>query len=485
MNLGWLIDKGVRDIKQARMILRAFSASGFQAYIVGGAVRDLLLGITPTDVDICTSAKPEEIMAVAARHGWNTEAVGAAFGSIMVIVNGQPYDVTTFRREEYGLDSHRPSKVEWGVRLEDDLSRRDFTINTLCIDGNGDIIDLFGGLQDLRHSIIRAVGDPCVRFAEDALRMFRAARFAAQLGFALDRSIYPAVAAHLQRVRGLSVERVRNEIERTLLAKYAGRGLTFMLTSGLLNQECRQRQAQRDSYTPILPELCHLYRLPQNSRYHHLDGWRHTVSAVEHIPANLTLRWAALLHDIGKGCPGIRGCNEAGQPTDYGHDKAGAAMAGVILKRLKVDREVAGRVVWLVANHMHGPQENLKSVVKWLRKRAKEFYSPEQLAQAIRQLFELYRADGLATRHKLNRRFTEMEQAVTDCLAALPFYPVQLAISGGDIASSLGAGPQVGELQKKFLERIQAGHLENTKEALLAALAIYCNRRQKIASRLE
>ncbi|MEG6585249.1 CCA tRNA nucleotidyltransferase [Dendrosporobacter sp. 1207_IL3150] len=457
-------------IKHARLILQSFINSGYKAYVVGGAVRDLMLGITHSDIDICTNAQPKEILGIAAKQGWKTELVGAAFGSVMVIVDGKPYDVTTFRREEYGEDSHRPTKVEFGALLEEDLARRDFTINTLCLDVYGDLIDLFGGLNDLRMGIIKSVGDPHLRFAEDALRMFRAARFSAQLGFAMDKAIFPAMVANLYRVRGLSVERVRNEIEKTLLTKYAGRGLNLMLTSGLLNQECRSREANSDIYVPIMPELSHLYELPQNSRYHHLDTWRHVINAVETIPQKLTLRWAALLHDIAKGCAGIRGTNEYGEPTDHGHDKAGALMASVMLKRLKVDRIVAERVTWLIANHMHGPQPEIKSVVKWLRRRSKEFSQFEQFKEAVEELFQLYRADGLATRHKLNCRFNDLEELVFSVLSALPFFPAQLAIKGGDIAAKIGAGPQVGKIQKNFLERIQCGQLENTIDALENAL---------------
>jgi putative nucleotidyltransferase with HDIG domain len=463
-------------LKHARTIILALADQGYEAYIVGGAVRDSLLGLPHTDIDICTSARPEEIIRVAGEQGWKTELVGAAFGSVMVIVAGRPYDVTTFRREEYGEDSHRPSKIEFGAHLNEDLARRDFTINTLCLDSQGDLIDLYGGLRDLRLGAIRAVGDPQIRFAEDALRMFRAARFSAQLGFSLDKAIFPAIVANLYRVQGLSVERVRNEIEKTLLSRFAGQGLTILLTSGLLNQECRQRESKTELHVPILPELSHLYELRQNPQYHHLDVWRHTLNAVENSPPKLTLRWAALLHDIAKGCPGIRDFNDSGQPTDHGHDQAGAAMAAVILERLKVDKAVAQRVSWLIANHMHGPQPEMKSIVKWLRKRAKEFNQYDQLAEAVRQLFQLYRADGLATRHKLHSRFYEMEKQVDSVLTVLPFYAGQLALSGGEIARQLGAGPQVGKLQKIFLERIQLGQLENTKEALQAALVNYCRR---------
>lgn len=464
---------------QARRIVQALTEAGFQAYMVGGAVRDLLLGSTHTDIDICTSALPQDIISIAQKNGWKTEEVGAAFGSIMVIVEGRPYDVTTFRREEYGQDSHKPSKVEFGVSLESDLARRDFTINTLCLDGKGDILDIYGGLQDLRLGIIRAVGDPNVRFAEDGLRMFRAARFAAQFGFTLDKAVMPAITDNLSRVRGLSVERVRNELEKTLLSRYASRGLQILQSTGLLAEECRSKKNGQYEHVAILPELQHLVGLRQNPQYHHLDAWRHVLCTVDIIPSTLVLRWAALLHDIGKGLAKVRNYRADGQPTDHGHDKVGAELAAQILTRLKADSQVTERVGWLIRNHMHGPQPNYMAVVKWLRRRAKEFRSPEQFQQAIRQLFELYRADGMATRHHLHDGFCEMERFVEAALLSLPFYPEQLAIGGREFASYIGAGPQVRKMQNHFLERIQTGELVNTKNILQDALQSYYKRHKR------
>lgn len=466
---------------QARQIVQALTEGGFQAYMVGGAVRDLLLGSTHTDIDICTSALPQDIINIVQRQGWKTEEVGAAFGSIMVIVEGRPYDVTTFRREEYGQDSHKPSKVEFGVSLESDLARRDFTINTLCLDSKGDIIDIFGGLKDLRLGIIRAVGHPDVRFAEDGLRMFRAARFAAQFGFTLDKEIMPAISANLSRVRGLSVERVRNELEKTLLSRYASRGLHILQSTGLLAEECRAKRNGYYEQVAIIPELKHLVGLRQNPQYHHLDAWRHVLCAVDAIPNTVILRWAALLHDIGKGLEGVRSHRPDGQPTDHGHDKVGAELAANILTRLKTDSQVVERVCWLIRNHMHGPQPDTAAVVKWLRRRSKEFRSAEQFKQAIGQLFQLYRADGMATRHKLHAGFCEMERLVETALESLPFYPQQLAIGGREVANYIGSGPQVRKLQTHFLERIQIGELVNNKSILQAALQSYYKRKKHAA----
>lgn len=471
-------------IKQAQEILRVFAASGYEAYIVGGAVRDMMLGMSPLDADICTNAIPDEIIAVAQQQGWRTSQVGAAFGSVIVVVAGIGYDVTTFRREEYGVDSHKPEKVEFGADLREDLARRDFTINTLCLDVQGDLLDLFGGLEDLRMGIVCAVGDANVRFSEDGLRMFRAARFVAQLGFVLHKDILPAIIANTHRVRGLSVERVLSELERTLVARYASRGLNILLTTGLLSEVCRDRENTVETQVAILPELAHLYNLPQNPRHHRLDGWRHVLSAVDFAPPTLTLRWAALLHDVAKGLPGVRGRNVNDELTDYQHDIVGTQIAERVLGRLKVDKTVARQVVWLVRNHMRAPLPEHKSVIKWLRKHAEFFRSKAELLAAIEQLFALYAADGKATRNVPNDDSEQLANFMRPLLDTLPFYPADLLISGGEIAAVLGAGKQVGQFQRALLQRIQSGLLENTRAALLAALHNKV-RRQKLSEKLQ
>lgn len=465
-------------MKQARRILEVLTQAGWQAYMVGGAVRDLLLGINHIDVDICTDAQPEEIRALMAAQGWKTSEVGAQFGSVLVVVDGIPYDVTTFRREEYGADSHRPERVEWGASLLEDLSRRDFTINTLCLDVRGDLHDPFGGLDDLRLGRIRAVGDANVRFAEDGLRMFRAARFMAQFGFSLDKEIFPAIVANRERVRGLSVERVRNELEKTLLAKYAGKGLHVLRVTGLLGETCRARNEGAEEAVPILPEVLHLYQLPQNPRHHRLNVWRHVLETVEGIEPQLVLRWAALLHDVAKGLPGVRSVNGQGEWTDHRHDMVGTQLAEAALHRLRVDPVVARRVVWLVRNHMHSPALTGKSITRWLRKRAVCFRTPQELEEAVGQLFALYWADARATRTLPNGSLENLLQEMQPVMREIPFFISQLAVSGGEIAAVLGAGPQVRAFQQDLLRRIQSGELRNEAASLRQALEARARRQR-------
>lgn len=459
-------------METARIIMAALAADGQEAYIVGGAVRDLLRGVQPNDIDIATNATPDRITAVAEANGWKAIPVGAAFGVITVVANNQSYEVATFRSERYGIDSHRPEAVTLGVALAEDLARRDFTINAMAMAADGKIIDLFGGQQDLKAKLIRTVGKPEERFAEDGLRMFRAARFAARMGFDLETITFAAIPSSLERIKGLSVERVRTEIEKTLLSPFAARGLDIMLKSGLLAGDCLGKEQGRTYHVPILPELCHLDGLSQNPRYHLYDAWRHTLAVIELVPCNLTLRWAALLHDVAKGWPEIRTTNREGQPSDPGHDKAGAQAAAVILHRLRVDRQVAEQVEWLIRHHLMFPVVEEKVVLKWLKRLSKEFKGPEAFKDSLERLFSLHQADREGGHTQPDIVGLQAVRGISDkILAEVPFFPSQLVLAGGEIANKLGGGPEVGRFQQNLLTRIQAGQLANTKESLKVALA--------------
>ncbi|MCM0759131.1 MULTISPECIES: CCA tRNA nucleotidyltransferase [Sporomusa] len=470
-------------METARNIMAALAAAGHEAYIVGGAVRDLLRGVPPVDIDIATSAVPERIAGIAEKQGWKAVMVGAAFGVVAVVAAGHSYEIATFRSERYGADSHRPESVELGVGLAQDLARRDFTINAMALAADGSVIDLFGGREDLAAGIIRAVGAPRERFAEDGLRMFRAARFAARFNFTLEAATFQAITDNLERVSGLSVERVRNELEKILLADFAAQGLDILLKAGLLAVCCQVRNQQQVQAVPILPELCHLDGLPQNPRYHLYDAWRHTLDVVGLAPCDPVLRWAALLHDIAKGWPGVRTVNGEGQPSDPGHDKVGAEAAAIILRRLRVERHTTERVVWLIRHHLIFPAVAEKAVLKWLKRMIGGFKSQDQFETALWQLFALHEADRLGghTQPDCNGLYAVKEITRT-ILSEIPFFPEQLALSARDIAAKLGSGPEVGRFQQNLLLRIQAGQLLNEPVALTAALNA---RRQRLAKKQE
>lgn len=453
-------------------VMRVLVERGFKAFIVGGAVRDMLLGRDPGDYDLVTTALPETVRDVAASQGWPALETGKTFGVLTVLVHGRPLEVATTRTEWYGRDSHRPAGVCFFADIKTDLSRRDFTINAMAMGLDGRIIDPYGGQKDLDAGLIRTVGSAAERFKEDALRPFRAVRFAAQLGFALDTRLWEAIPGSLHRINGLAVERVRDELDKILLAPQARRGLKLLVNSGLSDAFCRSRTDGLEKKIPILPELKRLRGLPQNPLFHRLDVWEHTLSAVEAAPFVPVLRWAALLHDVAKGLPGVRGRNKYGGLADRGHDRVGAQMAAGILSRLRLPVSQRKRVVWLVKNHMVALPAERKVLVRWLRRRSRSFASQAELKEAVHQLFALRRADlaaGIIA--PAWPKVREVEQELARIFLELPFYVAELKISGGDVARELGSGPQVGKFLTDVLDRVIAGHFPNCREDLQHALA--------------
>lgn len=331
-------------------ILTLLTEQGFAAYVVGGAVRDLLLGKTPGDFDVATSARPESVISILEPAGFTVIGeLGQNFGVVVVYQDGHTVEIATFRGETYGVDAHKPEQVWYCDDLESDLSRRDFTINAMALDRFGKVYDYHGGRQDLQQKILRTVGDAPARYREDALRMYRACRFVGQLGFdyvqmqgagpAFGQPYTPyylpqSCSFPVSRSAGLSLERVRTELDKLLLGKWAGKGLMLLLATGLAAGRCRVREQGAYREIDVLPELEHLAGLPQNQRFHCYDVWEHTLAAVDNSPRQLAIRWALLLHDVAKGLPGIRKLNKEGQPSDHGHEAESAVMAEAILSRI-------------------------------------------------------------------------------------------------------------------------------------------------------
>jgi len=454
-----------------KRIMQEIVVAGYSVFVVGGAVRDLMLGREPKDYDLTTDALPEEIVAVANRAGWKVvERLGQNFGVVAVVAYGEVVEIATFRGESYGVDSHRPEKVWKAETLEEDLSRRDFTCNAMALDLDGNVYDLFGGEEDIKAGLLRTVGVPDKRFAEDALRMFRACRFAAELGFAIDPAILQAIPGQVAKVGGLSLERVREEMRRILVAAWPSRGLEPLVMSGLASAQCRVKSARGVEVVPILPELVHLVDMPQNPRFHVYDVWRHTLKTVERVPQDLTLRWAALLHDVAKGLPGIRGIGEGGRLTDYGHDKAGAEMAEKILQRFGFSNEFRSRVVWLIARHMRVTiTGDDRPVWRWLRGEARSgsFRKSCQLQEAFMQLGQLCIADMAATGTAQNLEIPRLFMLrIMEMTELMPVSTGDLHYRAEVIRDMLGDVRWIGPFLKNALGRVQDGMLENNEASL-------------------
>jgi poly(A) polymerase len=315
-----------------------FKQRGQQIYLVGGSVRDQILGRPTHDLDFATDAPPERTRAILElTHPSALYSIGEKFGTIAATFGDMNVEITTFRGETYQPGSRKP-EVRYGLKLEEDLARRDFTINALARNLVSDgIVDRFGGMDDLRAGLIRAVGVPGERFAEDPLRLLRAVRFAAQLGFSIERSTADAITVGATGLRGVSRERILEELNRLLLAPYASRGLRLAADLGLL--------------AVILPEVLDLRRTSQGTRSK--DVFEHTLRVIDRTRPDPVLRWAALLHDIGKPRTFVQTDHEIHFPA---HEIVGERLSAEILARLRADAALAKRVSRLAGLHMRANQ---------------------------------------------------------------------------------------------------------------------------------
>jgi poly(A) polymerase len=326
-----------RQRDHAAEIVRRLREAGHEAFWVGGCVRDFLRGVVPEDFDIVTSARPEEVRGIFPR----TVPVGERFGICLVVEGGAPYEVATFRMEADYDDGRRPSRVAFAT-AEEDVRRRDFTINGLLMDPvTGRIIDRVEGLRDIERRLIRTIGDPEERFAEDHLRMLRAVRFAAALSFEIEPMTFAAIRRRAAAIRRISAERIRDELSRLMTSGAVRRGLELLSESGLLGE--------------ILPEVQALQGVAQPPVFHpEGDVWEHTLRMVALLSrpngkADLRLAWAVLLHDAGKA---VTRSEDATGIHFYGHVQRGEEIAAAILRRLRFSREEMGTILALVRGHM-------------------------------------------------------------------------------------------------------------------------------------
>jgi len=354
---------------RAIFIVQRLRQEGYEAYLAGGCVRDMLLGKTPQDYDITTNARPDEIQNIFLE----TIPVGVQFGVILVLIEGQPFEVASFRYDGPYLDGRHPSQVRYGS-LEEDIRRRDFTINGMIYDPLADrVIDLVEGKRDLERRCVRAIGDARERFAEDRLRMIRAVRFAANLRFDIDGPTFAAIEQLAASVTQISWERIGDEVTRILTEGGAQRGFELLDQCGLL--------------AVLLPEVSAMKGTPQSPDYHpEGDVFTHTLLLLSQLDSpSETLAYGCLLHDIAKPVC-VR--QEANRITFYGHTEQGAAMAEEILKRLKRGRAVWERVAYLTRNHLRhvqAPQMRLSTLKRFLRE------------DGIDELLELARIDALSS----------------------------------------------------------------------------------------
>ena len=418
--------------------------AGFEAFAVGGCVRDSLLDRTPDDWDITTSALPHEVKALFRR----TIDTGIEHGTVTVMMEKEGYEVTTYRLDGEYEDSRHPKEVSFTSNLSEDLKRRDFTINAMAYNDRTGIVDLFGGMEDLKAGLIRAVGNPHERFSEDALRMMRAVRFSAQLGYEIERETKEAIGELAATIQNISAERIQVELVKLVTSPHPD----------------RMRDLYQTHLTKyILPEFDRIMKTPQNHPHHCYSVGEHTIHAMEQINPDKILRLAALLHDIGK--PLVRSVDEAGIDHFHGHAERSKELAHDILRRLKFDNDTIRTVSSLVLYHDRRIEPRKKTVRRAVNLIGEDLFP---------LLLAVQRADILAQSDYMRKEKLEnlsaAEELYQEIAANHECVSLKtLAVTGSDlIALGMKPGKQIGETLHQLLELVLEDETLNTKETLLA-----------------
>ena len=429
-------------LQKAQNVLQRLETAGHEAYLVGGCVRDLLRGVTPHDCDITTSARPEAVLALFEGFAIPT---GLQHGTVTVREGGENFEVTTFRADGVYTDHRRPDSVQFSDSLEEDLRRRDFTVNAMAMDRRGNVYDFHGGADDLQRGILRCVGEPQRRFDEDALRIMRALRFAATLTFAIEEKTAAAMECCAPLLRHIAAERLHEEMTKLLLGDGAA--------------EILLRYPR--IFGVFLPEILPCVGFDQRNYHHLYDVWEHTARSVGNAPGDALLRWTMLLHDLGK--PACFTVDEEGVGHFYGHDELGAQLASEIAVRLRFDKKSASRMELLIARHMRQIEPTEKAVGRVLRQIGEE---------ALRQLLTVKRADASACHPDYawqTGKLDEVEAVLMQLLAKETCFTLRdLAVGGHDLMALGLQGQAIGRTLDALLERVAEGELPNERDALLA-----------------
>ena len=419
----------------------ALEQAGFAAYAVGGCVRDACLGRTPHDYDLCTAAMPEETEAVFANY--RLVLAGKKHGTVGVVTDGGVVEITTFRTEGNYRDNRHPEWVEFVPEIEKDLARRDFTVNAMAYSPTRGYADPFGGREDLRNHILRAVGQPETRFQEDSLRILRGIRFAVRYGLAIEPATAAAMESQAYLMDNLARERVFDELCKLLPAICAEDLLRF---APILAQ--------------VIPELAPMIGFDQRTRHHAYDLFTHTAHVTGAVPGELALRWAALLHDVGKiPCMTV---DDAGQAHYYGHAQESAKMTEAILRRLKAPNELREQVVSLIERHMTFLLPDKKFLRRWIGKLGWETMEALLLLQEADMGSKGTGKPEETEQFSLLRNLLEEIRAENACLTLK-----DLAVNGRDLMALGYQGKAIGQALDLLLEQVLDEQLPNEKEALL------------------
>lgn len=430
--------------ENVKKILNALEESGYEAYIVGGCVRDSILGKDPRDYDVTTSALPEEVKACLV--GFNVIETGLKHGTVTVVSGDDYVEVTTFRIDGEYLDHRRPESVEYANNLADDLSRRDFSINAMAYNAKIGIVDNYGGQKDLFRQVIRCVGNPCIRFDEDALRIIRALRFASELGFEIDLPTENAIHEMKNLLLNVAPERLAKEFELLIMGSSPANVLVSFA----------------DVFGTLFPEIMPCVGFDQHSRYHIYDVWKHTAVAIENSVADREVRLALFFHDIAK--PKCCVYDEEGSGHFPGHESESAEMAEMIMRRMNFSSETIKCVTQLIKFHYVTPIDDEKVVKKLLSAVGPQYFF---------KLTEMMKSDSRAKQSICFERVQILEAMEAkaklilhnkECISIS-----QLDIKGTDIAALGVQGSRIGEILDELLMMHIDEKVRNEKAELISA----------------
>lgn len=442
------------EISEGAMhLINLIQNAGYEAFAVGGCVRDSIMGRHCSDIDITTSAAPDEVEEILSKNNIHFIETGLKHGTITAIIDKEPFEITTYRTESEYKDNRHPESVEFVTDLRQDLSRRDFTINAMAYNEASDIVDLFGGRQDIESRLIRCVGDADTRFKEDALRIMRAIRFSSVLCFDIEENTKKAIFDNRHLLKNVSAERLFAELSKLLL----GGNVFDVLIK------------YKEVIAVFLPELEPMFRCKQNNPWHIYDVWEHTCKTVAKSPENLKLRLTMLFHDIGK--PYSKATDDNGIDHFKGHQKISAEITSAALKRLKVSNEIYDFVMTLIPIHDIHISNEKKCIKRWLNRLGKDCNGNYYLLSLI----DVKRADKLGQNIEKTsgelERLDLLERKINDVIELKEAISISdLDISGFDLMALGIRGKNIGNALAVLLDMVISEELENKKSVLLEYL---------------
>lgn len=432
---------------KAKIVINALADAGFSAYVVGGCVRDYFLGNQTSDTDITTSAKPCEVEKILAYKNIKVVETGLKHGTVTAVIDKTPLEITTFRADGEYRDSRHPQSVEFVEDIEQDLKRRDFTVNAMAYNDERGLVDLFGGREDIENRIIRTVGEPDARFKEDALRIMRALRFSSVLGFEIEEKTKKSIFDNMYLLENISAERIFSELSKLLCGK------------NVLNVLDEFRQV----LDVIIPQIKPTFNCAQNTPWHMFSVYEHIIHSVEYAPDDPVIRLTMLLHDIGK--PAVKKTDENGVDHFKTHADAGEKIAAEVLNKLKVSNNIYNKVTTLIKYHQSVENVNDVKIKHWFNKIGEEY---------TLSLFDVRIADLKAHNlgkkevlFEIERLMSLEEEAKMIIKRREPYKISELAVNGHDLISLGFSGREIGDKLSEILTLVMDGRLKNTKKDIL------------------